>query len=178
MSVVGVVADGAGQSDDGVAMDADEAPGLSDAAALVEVLEDGAGLVLGHAAVEQRGALALGEAGLARRTVQQPDVVVLAVAGADGEISVVALPVGGAVGILAAEAGEVVHSAAASQQAGWVEVWVSESEMLDILRPLIALCSVIRGHHQNDLQQARFPASGYILIKRSASDCSASASVT
>ena len=30
-----------------------------------EVVEDGLGLVVGHAAVEQRGALALGEAGLA-----------------------------------------------------------------------------------------------------------------
>jgi len=147
MSVVGVVADGAGQSDDGVAMDADEASGLSDAAALVEVLEDGEGLVLGHAAVEQRGALAFGEAGLARLTVQQPDGVVLAVAVADGEISVVALPVGRAVGILATEAGEVIHSEAASRQAGWVEVQGIGSEMLDILRPIIALCSVIQGHH-------------------------------
>ena len=40
MSVVGVLAGDAGQSDDGVAVDADEPAGLADAAALGEVLQD------------------------------------------------------------------------------------------------------------------------------------------
>jgi hypothetical protein len=148
MSVVGMTTSGAGQPHDGVARDADEAARLSDAATLVEVLEDGEGLVLRHAAVEQRGPLAFGEAGLAGPAVEQPDVVVLAVAVADGEIAVVALLVGGAVGILAAEAGEVVHSAAASRQAGWVEVRGIGSEVVNILRPLIVLCSVIPGYYR------------------------------
>jgi hypothetical protein len=52
----------AGQSADGVGIDADQAPGGSDAAALVEVLEHGEGLLLGEMAVEQDCALALGEA--------------------------------------------------------------------------------------------------------------------
>jgi hypothetical protein len=51
----------------------------------------------------------LGEAVLAGVAVEQPDVVLLAVASADREISGVAPSVGGAVGILAAEASEVVH---------------------------------------------------------------------
>jgi hypothetical protein len=109
VSVVGVIAGGAGQPDDGIAMGADQAAGLADAVALGEVVEDGRGLLLGQAAVEQRGALALGEAGLAGLTVEQPDVVILAVAVADGEVAGVAAAVEGAFGILAAEAREVVH---------------------------------------------------------------------
>jgi hypothetical protein len=52
MSVVGMVAGGFGQSDDGVAMDPDEAFGLTDAVALGEVMEDGAGLLVGESAIE------------------------------------------------------------------------------------------------------------------------------
>ena len=82
-----MIAGGAGQADDGIAMDADEAPGLSDAVVLGEVMEYGAGLLLGHAAVEQWGALALGEAGLAGVAVEQADVILLAVTVADGQVS-------------------------------------------------------------------------------------------
>jgi hypothetical protein len=118
MSVVGMIAGGAGQPDDGVGMDADEAAGLSDAVALGEVLEDGPGLVVGQPAVEQRGALALGEAGLAGLTVEQSEVAILAVAVADGQVAGAAAPVERAFGVLAAEAREVVHTDAASRPAG------------------------------------------------------------
>jgi hypothetical protein len=90
-------------------VDLDQASGLSDAAALGEVLEHGARLLVGEVGMEQGRALALGEAILAGLAVEQTDVVVLAVAGADGEVSGVASAVGGAIGILAAEACEVVH---------------------------------------------------------------------
>jgi hypothetical protein len=109
MSVVGVSPGQLGQSDDRIAVDVDQAPGLSDAAALGEVLEHRAGLLLGQVGVEQRGALALGEAVLAGVAVEQADVVLLAVAVADREVCGVSLAVEGAVGILAAEAREIVH---------------------------------------------------------------------
>jgi hypothetical protein len=109
---------GTGQPDDGVAMDADEASSLADAVAFGEVIKDGSGLLVGHAAVEQRSALALGEAGLAGVAVEQADVVLLAVAIADGKVSGPASPVSGTVGILAAEAREIVHSDLASRLAG------------------------------------------------------------
>jgi hypothetical protein len=109
MSVVGVLTGRFRQADDGIAVDVDEAPGLSDAAALGEVLEHGAGLRLGQVGVEQGRALALGGAVLAGVAVEQPDLVVLAVAGADGEVCGVASAVERAIGILAAEAREVVH---------------------------------------------------------------------
>jgi hypothetical protein len=122
VGVVGVIAGDAGQPHDGIAMDADETPGLPDAVALGEVMEDGTGLLVGHPAVEERGALPLGEAGLAGLAIQQADVVVLAVAVADREVAGVAPPVQRTFGVLAAEEGEVVHGDAASRHAGWVEV--------------------------------------------------------
>jgi hypothetical protein len=50
MSVVGVLARGTGEPDDGVAVDADEPPGGADAAALVEMLEDRECLLFGQVA--------------------------------------------------------------------------------------------------------------------------------
>ena len=109
---------GAGQSDDGVAVDADEASGGADAAALVEVLEDGEGLLLGEVAAVQRRALAFGEAGPAGVAVELAELLVLAVAAADREVAGVASAVERTVGILAAEAGEVVHGGVDSWDAG------------------------------------------------------------
>jgi hypothetical protein len=141
MSVVGVIAGGFRQSDDGIAMDPDEAFGLTDAVALGEVLEHGARLLVGESAIEQRRALALGEAGLAGVTVEQTDMIPLAVAGADGEVAGPSSAVEGAIGILATEAGEIVHRGRRSLHEGWVKVQCLLQEMLDILRPPIAICS-------------------------------------
>jgi len=71
-------------------VDVDEASGLPDAAALGEVLEEGAGLLLGQVGVEQGRTVARGEAVFAGLAVKQPDVVVRAVAGAEREICGVA----------------------------------------------------------------------------------------
>ena len=101
----------AGQSDDGVGIDADQASCGPDATTLVEVLEYGEGLLLGEVAVEEGRALALGEAVLAGLAVEEADVVELAVAGADREVAGIASAVEGAVSVLATEAGEIVHGA-------------------------------------------------------------------
>jgi hypothetical protein len=110
LSVVGVLSGDAGQSDDGVGIDADQASGGADAAALVEVLEHGAGLVVGEMGVEQGRPLAFGEAVLAGVAVEQSDVVLFSVAGADREIAGVAPRLEGTLGILATEARKVVHA--------------------------------------------------------------------
>jgi hypothetical protein len=120
MSVAGVIAGQLRQAGDRVAVDVDQASGLSDAAALGEVPEDGAGLLLREVGVEQRRALALGEAVLAGVAVEQSDVALLAVAGADGEVCGVAPAVGRAIGILAAEAREVVHGTGSPHRPGRV----------------------------------------------------------
>jgi hypothetical protein len=141
MSVVGVITGGSGRSDDGVAMDPDEAFGLADAIALGEVMEHGAGLLVGEPAIEQRRALALGEAGLAGVAIEQTDVIPLAVAGAHREVTGPSSAVEGAVGILATEAGEIVHRGRRSLHEGWVKIQCLLQEMLDILRLPIPFCS-------------------------------------
>jgi hypothetical protein len=109
MSVVGMFPGGAGESDDGVAVDADESSGGADAAPLVEVFEDSVGLLLGEVAAVQRRALTLGEAGAAAVAVELAELLVLAESAADREVAGVTLAVERTVRILAAEAREVVH---------------------------------------------------------------------
>jgi hypothetical protein len=109
MSVAGMSSGQFRQADDRIAVDLDEASSLPNAAALGEVLEHGAGLLLGQVGVEKRCALALGEAVLADVAVEQADVVGFAVAVANGEVSRVASAEQGASGVLAAEASEVIH---------------------------------------------------------------------
>ncbi len=106
---MGVLSGGAGQSDDGVAVDADEPPGGADAAAFVEVFEDRVGLLIGQMAAVERCALALREASPAGVAVELPELLVLAEAPADGKVAGVALAVERTVGVLTAEAGEVVR---------------------------------------------------------------------
>jgi hypothetical protein len=118
MSVAGMIAGQAGQADDRIGMDIDEASGLSDAAAFGEVLEHGAGLLLGQVGLEQGRALALGEAVLTGLAVEQADGFVLAVAPTDGEVSGAASAVKRAIGFLASEAREIVHGVEAPARRG------------------------------------------------------------
>jgi len=62
VGIAGVDAGAAGQAHHGVAVDAGQPFGLADAAALVQVRQDGVGLLGRQPAVKQGGALALGEA--------------------------------------------------------------------------------------------------------------------
>jgi hypothetical protein len=109
MSVVGMPPGGAGQSDDGVAMDADEASGLADAIALGQVFQDRDGGRLGEVAAIQRRALALREAGPAGVAVELAELLLLTVTAADREVAGVPSAIEGTVGVLAAEACEVAH---------------------------------------------------------------------
>jgi hypothetical protein len=118
MEVAGVPAGASGVACGGILGDADESPGLSDAAAVGEVGEDGECLRIGESGVEQRCALAFGKAGPAGAAVQEPPVL-LAVAGADGEGVGPAFPVRGAVGVLGAEARQVVRRRTRGQSGGW-----------------------------------------------------------
>ena len=136
----------AGQSADGVGIDADEASGRADAAALVEVLKHGEGLLLGEMAVEQGRALALGEAVLAGLAVEQSDVVLLCRSGADREIAGVAAGVEGAVGVLAAEVREVIPAGDRSEPRGSDEFRGYEPDVAPILRCSPAHGSIILSH--------------------------------
>jgi hypothetical protein len=105
----GVVAGLAGVAGHRVAVDPHQAFGLADAAPLLEVLEDGGGLLLGQMRTEQGGALAFGETIAAGATSEEADRGVLAVASGDGEVFAAPDAVIGTLGIQAAESREVVH---------------------------------------------------------------------
>jgi hypothetical protein len=112
----GVAAGLAGVAGHGVAVDPHQAFGLADAAPLLEVLEDGGGLLLGQVRTEQRGALAFGEAIAAGSASEEADRGVLAVATCDGEVFAAPDAVIGTSGIQAAESREVVHGSPPAAQ--------------------------------------------------------------
>jgi hypothetical protein len=138
----------AGQAGDGIGVDADETSGGADAVALGQVVQDGAGLLLGQMAVKEGRALAFGEAVLAGVAVEEANGIELAVAGANREIAGVALTVAGAVGVLAAEAREVVHVGERSGANGGIPITRCRRDTLRILRRSPAQCSMMVGHHQ------------------------------
>ena len=111
MSVVGMNSGGACQADNGVAVDADEAPGLANAVALGQVVEDRDGGRFGEVATIQWCALTLGEAGPAGVAVELAELLLFAVVAADREVAGVTFAVERTAGILAAETCEVVHEA-------------------------------------------------------------------
>jgi hypothetical protein len=147
MSVVGVLSGGAGEPDDGVAVDADEPPGGADAAALVEVFEHREGLLLGQVAAVERRALALGEAGPAAVAVELTELLVLAEAAADREVAGATSAVERTVRVLAAEAREVVHGMARHGVPGWDETRVWKWKTSPILRRTPHYGSTDLGHH-------------------------------
>ena len=92
-------------------MDADEAPGLANAVALGQVVEDRDGGRFGEVATIQWCALTLGEAGPAGVAVELAELLLFAVVAADREVAGVTFAVERTAGILAAETCEVVHEA-------------------------------------------------------------------
>jgi hypothetical protein len=103
----GVAAGEQGVAGDRVLADAGQPTGLAYATAVGQVGEDGGGRLRRQAGVEQRGALALGEAGLAGAAAEQA-AAVGAVAHGYGEVAVPALAAVGTVGVEAAKAARVI----------------------------------------------------------------------
>jgi hypothetical protein len=97
-----------GVADNGVLIDARQAGRLADAAAVLEVLEDGEGFVVGQSCAEQCGALTLGEALLAGAAGEHA-ALLWAVTEGHAEIVLAAQAVVRALGILAAEQVKVFH---------------------------------------------------------------------
>lgn len=110
--VVALLGVGAGPqsiADDRVFIDARQPSGLAHAAAILEVLEDGQGLVVGEADAEEGTAFAFGEAGLAGAADEQAALLGGAVAEADAEVVAAAHAVVRALGVLATKQTEVIH---------------------------------------------------------------------
>ena len=107
-----------GEPGDGPSPDPAEPGRLPDAAALMDVMEDRLGLLRRQGGGEECGPLAFGEAGLAGAASEEAPGLVGPVAIDDVEISRTPLAPFGAVGIQAAEDGEVVHDAPPSGHLG------------------------------------------------------------
>jgi hypothetical protein len=122
---LGVAAGLESEADDGVLVDADEAAGLADADALLEVGQDTEGLLLREAAVEQGRACALAEAAPAGAAGEHAASFAGPVAEGDAEVAACAAAVVGAVGVLAAEVLEVVHGAALLKRDQAVDIRLS-----------------------------------------------------
>lgn len=146
MSVVGMLSGDAGEPDDGVGIDADQASGGADTASLVEVLEHGEGLLFGKMDVEKGRAFAFGETLLAGVTVEQADVVSFAVASADGEIAEVTLRVERTVGVLTTEASEIVHGKNRAQVQIGSGINGFKPNVAPFLRGFPTHCSLILRH--------------------------------
>jgi hypothetical protein len=118
VAVLGVGARPQGVADDRVFIDAGQPCGLTDAAAVLEVLEDGEGLILGEAGAEEGTPFALREACLAGAAGEHPALSAGAITEADAEVVTAAQAIVGAVRVLAAKEAEVVHGRD-SQRGGW-----------------------------------------------------------
>src|SRR4051812_44934892 len=105
----GVVAGASGVPGDGVRVDASEPSGLAGADPFGDVSQNRSHLVRREPGVEQRSALAFGEAGLACSTAEHPAALPRPVPGGHGQVPVPPLPVVWTVEVQTAERPQVVH---------------------------------------------------------------------
>jgi hypothetical protein len=112
VQVTGVFTGALAQAADRVAVHLAESAGLADPASLGAVLQDRLGLFRRQPGIEQGRPLPLGEAGLAGAAAEHTSLLVGTIATGHSQISGPPLAMLGALGILAAEAREVVHGAA------------------------------------------------------------------
>jgi hypothetical protein len=112
VEVLGVAASLQGQANHRVLVDTGQSAGLTDADAFLEVGQNGVGLIVGEAAIEQGGSGTLTEAVLAGAAGQVATLLETTVAEGYAKVAQAALAVVGTVGILAAKNLEFVHGAA------------------------------------------------------------------
>jgi hypothetical protein len=110
VTVPGVAACLEGVANNGVFIDSGQSGSLADATTVLEVLKDIECLVVRESAVEQGGAFAFGEAGLAGAAGKHSPLV-LAITEADTKIALATQAVVGALWILTAEQIKVFHEA-------------------------------------------------------------------
>ena len=106
---MGRIAGQAGQADDGVAMNTDQACGGADATSFLEMAEDRHELVVRELGTEEDGSLVFGEGALAGVAAEEPVLALPPQAVVDREVAGVASAEIRTLGIGAAEAREVVH---------------------------------------------------------------------
>jgi hypothetical protein len=108
MKLLGVLAGAKAVANDRIFTYPDQAAGLADPAALGDVSQDRYHTFLGQAGVEQRGAFALGKAGLTDLAIEEA-ALFGAVAHADRQIAARPLAVVGTVGVLTTKTAQVIR---------------------------------------------------------------------
>jgi hypothetical protein len=98
-----------GVADHGVFIDSSQAGGLPDATAVLQVLEDIEGLLVGESGAKEGGAFAFGKADLAGAAGQHASLLVGTVAETDAKVASAPQAIIGAVGVLATEEVKVFH---------------------------------------------------------------------
>jgi hypothetical protein len=114
MEAASVLPSDSAQAADGAAIHVAKSAGLADAAPLGDVIQNRFGLLRRQPRVEERRPLSLGKAGLANAATEHASLLMSAVAAGHGQISGAPQTVVGAVGIQAAEAGEIIRVVAPS----------------------------------------------------------------
>ena len=117
MEVLGLLASEQTVANDRVFIDADQAGGLTDAAAFGQVMQDGKDLMFGQASIEQRGAFAFGEAVLAGAAVEQTSLL-WSIVSAYSQVAVAAFAEVRAVRVEATENAKVVHGGSVPSKGG------------------------------------------------------------
>jgi hypothetical protein len=145
VSCLGVSAGLASQTRDGALVDLEQAAGLSDAAAVVEMLQDGEGFVLGQMGLEQRRALALREAGLAGLAPQQTTRPVRPVEAARPDVATAALAVVRTVGVEATVSRKIFHHSTSGTS--------GELDESPRSPPIISRVSTLVAHHPTAAEQ-------------------------
>jgi hypothetical protein len=97
------------QTHDGVFVNPDETAGLAHAAALLQMLQDREGFLLGKFGAVQRRAFAFRETGLAGATGEDTAFFIGPISKANAQVVAATLAIVGTVGVLAAEVFQVVH---------------------------------------------------------------------
>jgi hypothetical protein len=117
VDVLGLLTGYQGQAHHSVLVDTDQAAGLTDAAALLQMLEDRESFVVGKLTAVEGRAFAFGEAFLAGTAGEDPAFLLGTVAEADAEVVQATATVVGTLGILAAKGFQVVHRGSSRSQA-------------------------------------------------------------
>jgi hypothetical protein len=121
VAVTGVRASPQGIAGNGVLINTGQPSCLAGTAAILEVLEDGEGLLVGQPRIEQGSAFAFGEAALTGTAGEHAALLAGAVAEADAQVALAPQAIIGTVGVLTTEQIKFFHEHHRSKFSGWVD---------------------------------------------------------
>jgi hypothetical protein len=121
VAVAGVLTSPQGIAGYGVLIDAGQPSRLASAAAILEVLQDVEGLLVGQPGAIQGSAFAFGEAALAGTAGEHAALLAGAVVEADAQVALAPQAIIGTLGVLTTEEIKVFHEQHRSMFSGWMD---------------------------------------------------------